>query len=675
VSLGDTERYKDTQQRMKPAPYKRVDVDAFRNVNDQEKDDPIQVDGVLTEELMKLSFQARSDFQEEIHGVRCMAPEETPELLSSSLDQLQYGLDHEIPTHEKQAYLRSQHPQPGNNQSTYVNSTEFRLRFLRCELFDVSKAALRLVRFLDLVLELFGDFALQRPIRLSDFSKQELKHFRKGRYQFLPYRDRGGIAGRRVLAVFPDEEWESIPGYLKNKLMIYYTWVAGNDVDVQREGLVFVVWFDSTFKVSPKPTIQAKDHETLTVRSAAVHLCSPDTAVFRFRRSIVTMRIGKHHRTRLSIHLGESVELRYKLNAFGMPSDQIPITYTGKIKCVYQKQWMKVRQLIEETENPNAFSFSTDGSDSDSLHKSTSVATSLTESMIESPYLSDIIFRKGASLVSHAGNTSLRTLVVAKVRKDLMDVNSSSTKTGRFVEEVIHELRKIGRERVANGTGKRCRFLVWNEGGWWTELKEDQEIHTRVEYIARGIRNTVIKNHKACSLFAGTAPSKAVEVNGKPPKTIPSLKPKTRQISVSSPTSSASSSRAATPDIEQRQIAINSTFSPLPMIPQSRKTAKIDSTMTANGTKSNNSNTIENNNNNNNSAPSFAQLMVTPSTRQHQNGGTSIFRSLDNSDPTTPATRKRRLLMTPEDNNQTSSTDICEAECFGMKFNSTTRWF
>ena len=664
---------------MKPAPYKRVDVDAFRNVNDQEKDDPIQVDGVLTEELMKLSFQARNNFQEEIHGVRCLAPEETPELLCSSLDQLQYVIDHEIPTHEKRAYLRSQHPQPGNKQRTYVNSTEFRLRFLRCELFDVSKAALRLVRFLDLVLELYGDYALQRSIRLSDFSKQELKHIRKGRYQFLPFRDRGGIAGRRVLAVFPDEEWESIPPYLKNKLLIYYTWVAGNDTDVQREGLVFIVWFDSTFNVSPKPAIQTKDHETITTRPAAVHLCSPDTAIFRFRRSIVTMRIGKHNRTRLSIHMGESTELRYKLNAFGMASDQIPITYTGKIKCVYHRQWMKVRQLVEEAEaeNPKALSFH---SDSDSLQKSTSVATgiataaatitSLTESMIESPYLSDIIFRKGVSLVSHAGNTSLRTLVVAKVRKDLMDPNSSSTKTGRFVEEIIHELRKIGRERVANGTGKRCRFLVWNEGGWWTELKEDQEeIHTRVEYIARGIRNTVIKNHMACSLFAGTRPSKTIEVNG---KTIPPIKTKTRQVSAtSSVSSSASSSRATTPDIEPRQIAINSTISPLTipsrMIPPSRKTAKIGSVMTANGTKSSS---------NINSAPSFARLMMAPSMTQHQNGGTSIFRSLDHSAPTNPATRKRRLLMTPEDNNQqTASTDMCEAECFGMKFNSTTRWF
>ncbi len=715
------------EERMKPMSYTRIDPEYFRNVNDVEKDDPIQVDGVLSEELMKLSVQARNDFQEEIHGVRCLAPTETPELLSQSLDQLQLVLDHQIPSHEKQAYIQSQKPQLGNHKrnsnpkttrttTTYVNTKEFRLRFLRCELFDVSKAALRLVRFLDLVLDLFGDYALQRPIRLTDFSKYELKHIRKGRYQFLPYRDRGGIAGRRVLCVFPDEEWELIPPYLRNKILIYHTWVAGNDIDVQREGLIFLVWFDGTFKVSPKPAIQAKDHETVTVRASGIHCCSPDTPIFRFRRSIMTMRIGRHNRTKLNIHLGESVELRYKLNAFGLPSDQIPITFSGKIKCVYLKQWLKVRQRIEEAEADSNHVFNcnsaSDASDSASMPKSTSIETSQAESMIESPYLSDIIFRKGASLVSHAGNAALRTLVVTKARSELMNPSSSPTKMGRFVEEIIQELRQTGLERAANGSGKPCRFLVWDEGGWWTELFQEHDIHTRVEYIARGIRNTVIKNHKACSLFAKstkvsssnttntitttTMPADEATTNGKPP-TIPNSKPHTRAVTLTSPTSSASSSRATTP--EPRQIAIDTIISPLPVPPTTKNTATgsnpshnghttatTNSSINSSSSSTNNSTIVhraskipkldDNEDKNNNTT--FANLMLAPSMMQHQHGGTSIFRSLDHSSGPSLAAKKRPVaMMSGEDSDlgrPRSSSDMCEAECFGMKFNSTNRW-
>ena len=626
-----------------------------RNFYDEEKDDPIQVDGVLTEELMRLSVQDRNDFQEEIHGVRCLAPEESPQLIKESLELLQWELEHNIPVHEKQAYLRSQHPplhltshknqkncrNPSNPAAmnpnhTYVNSDGFRLRFLRYELFDVHKAALRICRFLDLALESFGDFALRRPIRLSDFSKHEMKHIRKGKYQYLPYRDRGGVAGRRVLCVFPDEEWEAIAPYLRSKIMMYTTWVAGNDVDVQREGLIYLVWFDKTFKVSKKPFIQAREHEVVSVRAAAIHCLSPDTPHFRFRRSIMTMRLGRHNRTRLNTLLGESVELRYKLNAFGIDSEQIPITYSGKIKVVYFKQWLKVRELIEQAEeasmhkrqyNHHQSKPNNNGSLLPRVVTPTSVAA---ETMIESPYLSDVIFRKGASLVLHAGNVTLRTLVVAKARKELMllectpqqntgnsntsNINATATttipkKTGRFVEEIIEELREIGRDRIAKQKGKPCRFLVWNEHGWWEELVQEHEIHTRVEYIARGIRNTVIKNYKKVSNFAATA--SVTTVNSASSSTI-------------APVQLSSSVAAADPNASN-PLAVVAAAAPI---------------------------------------------------TQHQNGGTSIFRSMDNSSSAGNRKKRRLVSMSGEEDNANDSngagTRICgEAECFGMKFNWT----
>jgi len=178
-------------------------MSTFHQHDDEEKDDPQIVDDLLSNEMLQLSMKDRNDIQEEIHGVRCLAPEETPELLQESLQQLANTLDVIIPINEKRAYLQSQ-----KLPKTYVNGDDFRLRFLRCEIFNVTNAARRIAKFLDLLLELFGDFALQRAIRLSDFDKEELPFIRMGHYQFMPYRDQ---SGRRIVTILQNEVYDESP--------------------------------------------------------------------------------------------------------------------------------------------------------------------------------------------------------------------------------------------------------------------------------------------------------------------------------------------------------------------------------------------------------------------------------------------------------------------------------
>ena len=143
---------------------------------DKEKDNPRVVDDLLSRELLQLSMKDRNDIHEEIHGVHCLAKEETPEMLKESLRLLAIEVNENIPSNQKRAYLQSQSLQ----KPTYINDDEFRLRFLRCELFEINKAAKRMVNFIDLILEHFGFYALERPIRMSDFTKIELQAFRKG---------------------------------------------------------------------------------------------------------------------------------------------------------------------------------------------------------------------------------------------------------------------------------------------------------------------------------------------------------------------------------------------------------------------------------------------------------------------------------------------------------------
>ena len=147
---------------------------------------------VLTRELLRLSFQERNAIDEEIHGVSNVSPEETIELVQTALHNLSAEL---LKIPNKPAFDKSQLLFPND---TYVNTPDFRLRFLRCDLFDARKAAIRMVIFLDLLDELWvGNELLRRPIQFSDLSKEDAKLFRTGFIQMLPYRDR---SGRPILA-------------------------------------------------------------------------------------------------------------------------------------------------------------------------------------------------------------------------------------------------------------------------------------------------------------------------------------------------------------------------------------------------------------------------------------------------------------------------------------------
>ena len=202
-----------------------------RFFNDDGDVDGKDIDGVLSQELMKMSIVDRNAILEEIHGVRCLAIQETPELIRKSLQEFRRELDKETGSNSNNNDLSSkslayhlllnqqqQLKRQGNRENKAADSStttktkhrsdpgynyaidndNFRLRFLRCELFDVQKAVRRFYNYLDYAYEYWGEVALKRPIRFTDFTKAELKLFRKGFFQLLPFRD---SCGRRVMVV------------------------------------------------------------------------------------------------------------------------------------------------------------------------------------------------------------------------------------------------------------------------------------------------------------------------------------------------------------------------------------------------------------------------------------------------------------------------------------------
>jgi hypothetical protein len=208
-------------------------------------------------------------------------------------------------------------------------------------------------------------------------------------------------------------------------------------------------------------------HWLLSVRLSAIHVCSPDTPFFRLRRSFVTMAIGSHNRSRLKLHLGTSVELRYALQNYGIPIDFIPMTFTGKIKLSYVRQWLRLRYMIEDKEKLTATTnYSTNSNFNITITPNDNI-------LVEAPYLNDVLFKQGNSFTSHPGNNTLRTLIESKVKQH--HENANNYKPDALIQvqkrKVLILLIMDEFESIYHG-----RFVNWQKSNttsdyWWVILR------------------------------------------------------------------------------------------------------------------------------------------------------------------------------------------------------------
>ena len=152
-------------------------------------------ENMFSKALLNLNINERNQIEEEIHGVSCMAITETPELIQESLKKFEFELKL-LPIENKIAYQKaieiSKTPRSKSTSTTttpsYTLRNDYKLSFLRTELFNVPKSVLRYINYLNLLYQVYGDCALRRPIRLQDLNKEEFTFLKSGQYQLLPYR-------------------------------------------------------------------------------------------------------------------------------------------------------------------------------------------------------------------------------------------------------------------------------------------------------------------------------------------------------------------------------------------------------------------------------------------------------------------------------------------------------
>ena len=164
----------------------------------KEAENPDFVDSMIAAELSKMSVEEREKAYLDIHGVNeCI--DESPEMIEQGLKEMKIELEL-LPSRE--AYDRAM-----KMDEKYVSDRDFRLRFLRCDLFDAQKAAIRFAKHFQLKLDLFGPDKLVLDITQDDLEKDVMDVLYSGDGRFLPQRDR---AGRLVMIPHPNHSSEAM---------------------------------------------------------------------------------------------------------------------------------------------------------------------------------------------------------------------------------------------------------------------------------------------------------------------------------------------------------------------------------------------------------------------------------------------------------------------------------
>ncbi|KAG7344954.1 hypothetical protein IV203_032485 [Nitzschia inconspicua] len=431
-----------------------------------------QVDELLSQELNSLSFQDRSKILEEIHGVANLCPEETPEMMESSLKYMQHYLDNikHKPVYDQICPF------------SYVHSRDFRLSFLRCELYDPKKAAERLVRFTEYMAEEYDMEVLERPLQMSDLQTKSGKRgrevfdcFKSGHTQLLPFRDRSG----RMIGVSNGNYAMAYDPEIRYKSYQYILFVASRDIETQQKGLVFVSWGkgEATHWPHKEELIRAdRLFSSMPVRFASIHQCFNNTPMFKLLMALNILVIkGAGNKMRLQTHLEDDCEVRYKLLTFGIPVDLLPVTESNNIKTKNHHLWIKGRRAIEQAEQ-NAGHYN-----------------AATSNLVDCPALADVVFKAGTSNISHPGNSIFRELLFANYNA-YFDAKTHASK-----QEVVSRV-------IQDVTRRDGKFLEWDNCGCWAIIRDPglvrKKVYNSLFYFKKTFNARSNVQMTVCSTFA-----------------------------------------------------------------------------------------------------------------------------------------------------------------------------
>ena len=476
---------------------------------------------VQARELFEMNPHEREAINNEIHGVESRCIEETPSVVFSAMHLMRNKIhgftDRELEGDGKSPALFSTNAYKRGLelQSEYIQSNDFQIRFLRAQLFDITKAAVQYFRYLDLLHSFFGDEALMRPLYLTDLTKREIRYLKKGQQQLLPSRDR---SGRRIYAYLGCNNTEFTLRE-KYRTQTYLFDVVAQDVTTQKMGLVFIGMIQRSGKVDigseqNGPEYLRRSTQACPVRWSAVHLCFPDTFVHNFVKAIFFLYFDKQRRSLLRLYSGSQIESNYHLCGFGIPSGDIPMTCSGKVKTKTVAKFIHARTSIESFQKEvieRRWKQLEEKQKTDPSRRSKIMTTNVIPSCpgIECPDLNSVVFGD-KSMYEHSANAKFRCFLrdLEQQRMDrIANYDETLTSVSGFVDCII---------RKALSAEHSFRFYSYEKKySLYQEISEPDELHKRVHQVLRDVRKRSRVNEKELLRPTPAVPEVAPELGQK----------------------------------------------------------------------------------------------------------------------------------------------------------------
>ena len=451
--------------------------------------DPLAMEEMWAKELLHLEYDEREANNDRVHGMKSWAVPETPEQNNRALNDMQTEIN-KLPLEEKRAHERGL-----ELHSLYIQSKEYRLRFLRATRFDAKDAAYRYCKCQDYMADLFGEVALRRRLFLTDLNDEELSYMREGQFQILPSRD---CLGRRIIVYNFSKLTRPYSIDIMFRVYVYMLYaIMSEDISTQRNGLVYIGMINKTrvqkkIKGSNSLMHVRRMFEAMPLIWGAVHLCVPNIPVYRVITALFMTWIGAEGRQLMRIHRGNRIECCYSLRSFGIPVEDMPEMETGQLKKENLLRLMKVRMAMDTFHKEQEMAMKR-------RRRKKAAPGAIKPFMgIECPEINFLILGSSKSVGckhnKHIGNIAFRNILFANegFRSYLQDhIGNDKGRGGnagikRIAEAIIYESCLQG-----------LHFLEYiPEKGFYTEIINLEDLHQQVEEAMKRHR----KKYRAVSL-------------------------------------------------------------------------------------------------------------------------------------------------------------------------------
>mmetsp|Transcript_27528 Transcript_27528/g.51660 ORF Transcript_27528/g.51660 Transcript_27528/m.51660 type:complete len:464 (-) Transcript_27528:1073-2464(-) len=298
-------------------------------------------------ELLHMKPSERTVVYSDLGGAQHMDPE-WPEGRARALAELEAKV-RAMDENQTKAFRLAQAMAP-----EYTDSTAFRLKFLRADVFDTEKAARRLVKHFEEKLVLFGREALGRDITLRDFSEDDLDSLACGGLQILPRPDQFG----RLILFSRQVQWK----YKRHENILRVLWYLCQAMmetqDAQIRGIVAI-----GFDIGTSQQLErgwSCDYELLrrmirvfeasTCRLLASYSCI-DSSYFESVVDVASHLMNKFLRARYRCIRGTRQECNYQLMVMGIRHvEDFPISEDGHLMVDRFHGWLRER-WANQTQN------------------------------------------------------------------------------------------------------------------------------------------------------------------------------------------------------------------------------------------------------------------------------------------------------------------------------------